>query len=308
MTSRPVWLLAVLVSLLVGCTRPEPTLLPPVVSPVVPVPPAPPEKTFVLSDLKLRYAEEGERLNISYAVLNRSGSYANAVLCFDFLDKDGYFVQSQAEIDSIGLSAGDSEVVSEDSSRISAEQWSATVALRVYLTRRSCLYMEPRADVHFVDKTGRPLETGEGPAFKETDSETDDPYGPSFELRDAKLVQNDLDEVMLSYTLTNIIKGRTSGQLCARLTREASCPCQGLESVESEAVEMSLGASKRYTLRIDLQDPENWARGQWLVLYMAPLGCMSPQEDASSNVLTLARSRSIHVPVRREPEPVDGDD
>jgi hypothetical protein len=101
---------------------------------------------------------------------------------------------------------------------------------------------------------------------------------------------------MVSYTLTNLTKGRASGQLCARLNPDTRCDCQGLDHAESEEIYLGLGASVRKTTQLDLRDNQNWSRGQRLQLYMSWLGCSLIPEKAISNVLLVPKPRSIQAP------------
>ena len=293
------WALTVtLASLPGGCTPQKPPAPPPAPSPS---PPVPPEETFALSHVRF-LAEPSDpfvKLKVTYTVDNRLDRHAGGDLCFDLIDKDGYFITYPHRLDMVGLRARDSETVVDEVDLMEPELWDATAELRLYMSQ-SCFSPThpPLSPAIFMDRSGRLLSAEARIEGKSSEVEGEDSPEIWFELKDARLVQNDRGEVMANYTLTNLKRGRASGFLCARLTHDAHCACQGLDQAETTKFNLGQGASVRKTSLLDLKDNAHWGPGQHVQLYMSTFGCTTPPQQANSNVLVIDKPRSIEAPPR----------
>ena len=301
-----------LASLLEACT-PQPSRAKP------PTPPAPspaptlrPEETFALSNVRLQATESdiGVRVQVASTVKNRLTKHAGGTLCLDLIDKDGYFVTYRRSLDGVGLRAGDSDTLEEASTYVDPQLWEATTVLHLSMDR-ACSALGTRDDLRSavlsMDTSGRVLPPEAWVEGKRSAAEAEDIPDAWFELKDARLVQNELGEVMVSYTLTNRTQGRASGQLCARLTNATRCSCQGLDEAQGAEISLGLGVSTRKTSRLDLKDNAHWGQGQQVQLYMGAFGCSTLPVHANSNVITLTKPRSIEAPPPT-PEPEGNDD
>jgi hypothetical protein len=305
-----------LAALHAGCKKdeqpaPPPTPVAPVpatAAPASPAPPAPPEETYKLSNVKLRYDEKESKLILSYDVRNQGAQRVRAYLCVDSVDKDGYLIEQGNVFDRLSLRPGDSDQVTDEADFLSAESWQAAGFFRLYVGKTSCLPNTERLSVTvLLDKSGQALPAGSRPEPKVSPADTDEATGPLFKLEEVQLTQNEQDEVMVAYKATNLVKGRVTGQLCVRLIEDKRCTCKSLDYAESAAITLGSGASQRRTSRLELTNEENWDKGHHLVAYMAQLGCSTPVEQSTSNVVTLVKPRSIHAPAKpEEPDAEEG--
>lgn len=291
-----------LTSLLGGCTR-QPS------QPAPPPPAAPspalalrPDETFALSNVRLQATDSGDmgvKLQVTATVKNRLEKHAGGTLCLDLLDKDGYLVADRRALAGVGLRAGDSDTLEEASTYVEPPLWEDTTTVHLYMDR-ACAYRSDhddlRSTVLSIDKSGRLLPPEAWVEGRYSAAQVEDIPNAWFELKDARLVQNELGEVMVSYTLTNRTQGRASGRLCARLTNATRCSCQGLDQAEGAEFNLGLGVSTRKTSRLDLKDNAHWGQGQQVQLYMGAFGCSTLPTQANSNVLTLPKPRSIEAP------------
>jgi hypothetical protein len=295
-----------------GCKKDEQpaTPLAPSASPAAAAPasPAPPEETYALSNVKLRYEENESKLILSYDVRNQGARRVRAFLCLDSVDKEGYLVEQGNVFDRLSLRAGDSDQVTDESDFLSVESWRATEVFRLYVGKTSCLPNTERlSSVVLLDKSGQELPAGARPEPRVSPADSGEATGPLFKLEEVQLTQNEQDEVRVAYKVTNLVKGRVTGQLCVRFIEDKRCTCKSLDYAESPAITQGSGASERRTSRLELTNEENWDKGQHLVAYMAQLGCTTPVEQSSSNVVTLVKPRSIHAPAKpEEPDAEEG--
>lgn len=269
--------------------------------------PAPPEQTYALSNVKLRYDENESKLILSYDVRTQGARRVRAYLCVDSVDKDGYLIEQGNVFDRLSLRPGDSDQVTDEADFLSAESWRAAESFRLYVGKTSCLPNTERLSTTvLLDKSGQMLPADARPEPRVSPADTDETTGPFFKLEQVQLTQNEQDEVMVTYKATNLVKGRVTGQLCVRLVEDTRCACRSLDYGESAAITLGSGASERRTSRLELTNEENWGKGHHLVAYMTRLGCITPVEESTSNVITLVKPRSIHVPAK--PEGLDEDE
>lgn len=301
-----------LAALHAGCKKDEQPATPPAPAapPVAAAPasPAPPEETYKLSNVKLRYDENESKLILSYDVRNQGARRVRAYLCVESGDKDGYLVEQGNVFDRLSLRPGDSDQVTDEADFLSAESWRAAEFFRLYVGKTSCLPNTERLSTTvLLDKSGQSLPAGARPEPKVSPADTDEATGPLFKLEEVRLSQNEQDEVMVAYKATNLVKGRVTGQLCVRLIKDTRCACRSLDYAESAAITLSSGASEPRTSRLELTNEENWDKGHHLVAYMSRLGCTAPVEESTSNVVTLVKPRSIHAPAKpEEPDAEEG--
>ncbi|MBM7113684.1 hypothetical protein [Archangium primigenium] len=288
-----------------GCKKDEQPAAPPTPSapPAVAAraAPVPPEETYTLSNVRLRYDENESKLTLSYDVRNQGAQRVRALLCLDSVDKEGYLVEQGNVFDRLSLRAGDSDQVTDESDFLSAESWRAAEFFRLYVGKTSCLPTAERLSaLILMDKSGQELPTDARPEPKVSPADSGEATGPWFKLEEVQLTQNEQDEVTVAYKVTNLVKGRVTGHLCVRLIDDKRCDCKSLDYAESPALTQGSGASERRTSRLELTHEENWDKGHYLVAYMAQLGCTTPVEQSASNVLTLLKPRNIHAPAKPE--------
>ena len=290
-------LVAVLVSLQPACREAPPAA--PVPGPAVAEVPL--AETFQLSAFQLHYDEQDKSLQVSYEVHNRGKVRERSVLCADLIDQDGYFVEENTRLGRISLAAGRSTQAQSESFTLPSD-WRDTKVLRVFVAAPFCSRdsAKQRSRELLLDKAGHPLPPHERPEGKRSVTREDGAPGLMFRLEDMQVTQNDKEELEVSYGVTNLAKGRASAKLCARLgDKDEKCPCGSLANAEEfSTIRLGLGGSERHRGALFIQDIKTWHKGRVMTLYLAPLGCGEPVEQAVSNVVTLPWPASLRSSVK----------
>lgn len=296
-----------LLALLGGCKREEPVPAATPSSSIAPHPgaapplaekPVPPEETFVLSDVTFRYDEKDSRLQASYRVTSRSAKRERLAFCIDLIDKDGFFVIQGRWTGQFSLRSKGSDEMVDESARISPDVWEASEVVLFYMGVDYCRKgsLDARSNVVALAKSGLPPPPGAQVKGRESPVDVEDVPAPWFRLEDVRVRQDNGGVVWADYRLTNLTKGRATSELCVRLVNDSSCSCQYIDQAESEEFNLGLGASERLSTVLDLSDNQNWDGGRYLIIYTSRFGCIGSPEDASSNVVILAKPRSIEAP------------
>ena len=294
------WLIA-LSALHPGCTPATgsgpPDASTPAALPALPGTPGPTWESLAVSNLRFRYDAQARLLRTSYEVRNHGATRARAALCVAFVDKDGYLIRQNAEtLEYINLGPGDSDTVEEVESSVLPPDWTDATTLGFFIGNPLCVFndKQPRGPLFFLDKSGHPLAPGAGPEVKKSNVDTDPSTGPRFQLSEVRLTQDTPNTAQVSYVATNLTRSRASAELCVRIAAsDAHCPCERVPWSDPVAgFGLGSAASARRTEKYRLSDSEASRKNRHVMIYLARLGCDSPPEEASSNIVFLDRPDS----------------